>query len=73
MSSAKRAAVAVAEASQEQDVPDSSAWDEVANGQLDLDFSPRLASSPRRSGKGLNASERSGVKEAIIRWLEEQM
>ena len=73
MSSTNRSAVAVAEASQEQDLPDSSAWDEVANGQLDLDFSPRSASAPRRTAKGLKSGERSGVKEAIIRWLEEQM
>jgi hypothetical protein len=72
MSSTNSVAVAVAEASQEQDVPDSSAWDQVASGQLALEFASRFALSARPAG-GSKTGDRSGVKEAIIRWLDEQM
>ncbi|MGI5862117.1 MAG: hypothetical protein ACOX6T_08665 [Myxococcales bacterium] len=73
MSSTNSVAAAVAEASQEQDVPDSSAWDQVASGQLALEFASRLNLSARRPAAGSKAGDRAGVKEAIIRWLEEQM
>lgn len=49
----------------------SSAWDEVANGELAFDFSSRRpAAAP---APGMSRSPKRGVKEAIVRWLEEQL
>ncbi len=47
-----------------------SAWDHVSKGELAFDFTqPEVTRSPRkRRPKG-----RTGVREAIIRWLEEQL
>jgi hypothetical protein len=74
MSSATRAAVVLAEARAEREYPESrNPWDNIPN-ELDLDFSPRLASPTRRHGqRSWKSGDRVGVKEAIIRWLEEQM
>jgi hypothetical protein len=46
------------------------AWDQVSRGELAFDFSqPAVARSPRmRPLKG-----KVGVREAIARWLEEQL
>lgn len=74
MSSATRAAVVLTEARAERETPDnSSPWDHVSNGELDLDFSPRMASPSRAGQRNWKSGERVGVKEAIIRWLEEQI
>jgi hypothetical protein len=48
------------------------AWDQIANGELAFDF---FADAPSATGPVLDwhAQEKVGVKEAIIRWLEEQI
>jgi hypothetical protein len=64
MGSPQRAIAVTAEAQR------ASAWDQVSKSELAFDFTqPEVVRSPRkRRSKG-----RTGVREAIIRWLEEQL
>lgn len=47
------------------------AWDQVSPPELVLDFTSPAASEPTSPER--TPRERGGVKEAIIRWLEEQI
>ncbi len=66
MGSPQRAITVTVEAAKSR----AAAWDQVSRGELAFDFSqPTVARSPRaRPLKG-----KLGVREAIIRWLEEQL
>jgi hypothetical protein len=66
MGSPHRATVATAKAPK----PRGNAWDQVSKGELAFDFTqPEVARAPRtRRRRG-----RAGVREAILRWLEEQL
>lgn len=48
------------------------AWDQVASGELAFDFTVRTPAT-RSPNLDWSAREKVGVKEAIIRWLEEQL
>jgi len=47
------------------------AWDQVAPAELVLDFTTRTPAQPQTFD--WKTRDRGGVKEAIIRWLEEQL
>jgi hypothetical protein len=66
MGSPQRATVVTSEAPKSR----ANAWDQVSRRELAFDFTqPEVARSPRtRRRKG-----KAGVREAIIRWLEEQL
>jgi hypothetical protein len=50
----------------------SSAWDQVMSEELAFDFSPRAA-VPAPALRKWGLQEKGSVKEAIIRWLDEQL
>jgi hypothetical protein len=47
------------------------AWDQVSRGELAFDFTPPAKEKQPRLRWAVK--ERVGVKEAILRWLEQQM
>jgi len=53
----------------ETDLTRTTAWEQVEKKELALDFSTRTTRLPTRRGRQENRS----IKDAIIRWLEEQM
>lgn len=48
------------------------AWDQVAPSELAFDFTAKNA-EPKPPGLDWGVKDRASVKEAIIRWLEEQL
>jgi len=46
------------------------AWDQVAKGELAFDFT---LPAQLKTAEPLAEKEKVGVKEAIVRWLEEQI
>lgn len=51
--------------------PRVAAWDQVASGELAFDFT--TPAEPKSAALDWGTRDRAGVKEAIIRWLEEQL
>lgn len=49
------------------------AWDSGAKAELAFDFSPPEPRGSDALTKDWGARERSSVKDAILRWLEEQL
>ena len=47
-------------------------WDQIDTGELAFDFSARSKALPSSARKWAGRGKRS-VKEAILRWLEEQL
>jgi hypothetical protein len=47
------------------------AWDQISKGELAFDFTLPATRNERPAFE--IANEKSGVKEAILRWLEEQL
>lgn len=68
MRSAQRAGVASADPKVRP-----SAWDQVLNEELAFDFSPRATAPSAPALPKWGFREKGGVKEAIVRWLEEQL
>ena len=48
------------------------AWDQVSSGELAFDFTTP-GGEPKAASLDWGGRDRAGVKEAIIRWLEEQL
>ena len=47
-------------------------WDQLASGELAFDFTARKPANPSPT-LDWKDREKVGVKEAIVRWLEEQL
>ena len=48
------------------------AWDQVAPSELAFDFTP-IRPEAKSANLDWGSKDKAGVKEAIIRWLEEQL
>ena len=48
-------------------------WNKAARGELHFDFTPAEVAEEKKPGPDWGSRDRIGVKEAIIRWLEEQL
>lgn len=49
------------------------AWDQVCPGELSFDFAPHPSVARKRSRRSRPEKHAASIKDAIVRWLEEQI